>query len=413
MRLPREAWWILGLTLLMFLLVWVMTGGKTERGEAGLFNPSSYSSDPRGTRGLFLTLQELGYAVGRLRSPLLPRAMPDQGVLVIVEPTKPILPAEWKALRAWIEQGHRAVLVSGLVLPGAAPVADRRGDIEALDMGGKLTYARAAQPTRLAQGVKRLAVRSLIRIGLEAPPPLRERHEGSVPVFGVVPPEPPDFGQIGAPVFRDDSGVVAAYLRVGKGDLIILSSPWSVSNEGIGREDNLAFVLNALGPPAETSPVYFDEYHHGYGEHAAWQMTPLPLKLAGAQLLLGILVVMYARGRRFGSAIPLERGHRERSEYLGTMTSLLRKGHATKIAVRAAHDAAVAGLRMELGLAHDAGTDEIARAAARVNGEASGKIAQSLRQCEQIAAAAGDVSEARAMSAVRSLDEAVRSLRQV
>jgi len=413
MRLPRELWWIAGLTLLTFALIWAMTGGGTERGQAGLLDPSIYSSDPQGTRALFLTLQGLGYDARRFRTPFLARTLPGHGVIVVVEPTKPVLPAEWKPLRQWIERGHRAVLISALSLPGASPAVDASTDLETAVIGGPLTRARAIQPTDLARGVGQLAVRSPMRIQFPARRAPAEAGEGPLLQPNGSPAALDDLMQTAVPLFRDEKGVVVGYARLGKGDLIVVASPWSVSNEGIGEADNLAFVLNALGPPTNAAPVYFDEYHHGYGERLAWHMTPVPLKLAAAQLLLGVLIVMYARGRRFGSAIPLDRGKRERSEYLGTMTSLLQRGRATRLAVRTSYDAALPRLRLELGLARDAGSDAVIRSASRISESAGRQIELSLRQCEQILGAAGEVSEARAMSAVRALDESVRSLRQM
>jgi hypothetical protein len=193
-----------------------------------------------------------------------------------------------------------------------------------------------------------------------------------------------------------------------------LGSPWSLSNEGIGKEDNLIFVLNALGRPG-AAPVYFDEYHHGYGENLAWQLVPLPFKLAMAQLLLGVLIVMYARSRRLGSVVPLDRGRRERSEYLGTMTVLLQKGRATRLAVQTAYQAALTGLRLEMGLAHDAPVPDVVASASRISEDAGRKILEAVRQCESAlgGAAPRRLSESRALAAVRQLDEAVRSIRQV
>ena len=418
MRLPRELWWIAGLTLFMFALIWLVTGGKVERGEAGAFNPSTYSSDPQGTRAFFLTLQELGYDARRFRSPFSSRTMPKQGTLVIVEPTTPVAPNEWNELRRWIEQGHTALLASSVSLPGAQPALGTEPvDFSTVIMGGRLTRARPTQPTYLARGIEQLSVRSLMRIPVAAPPRSKKGSDTRPSFGGLKHGTRTDYLQSAAPLFCDDSGVIAAYCRLGRGDLIVLASSWSVSNDGIGRDDNLLFLLNALGPaPAVspgTAPVYFDEYHHGYAEHAGWRMTPLPLKLAAAQLLLGMLIVIYARSRRFGSPIPLDRGRRERSEYLGTMTSLLQKGHATRLAVRACYDSAVARLRLELGLPHDAGSAEVSRAAMRVSEDAGRRIERSLRQCELALRAEEDIGEPRAMAAVRSLDDAVRSLRQV
>ena len=211
---------------------------------------------------------------------------------------------------------------------------------------------------------------------------------------------------------RDREGTVVACASIGKGRVVLFGSPWSMCNDGIAREDNLTFVLNVLGPPGR-QPVYFDEYHHGYGKNLLWQITPLPIKLGAAQALLAFLIIIYARSRRFGRIVPLDRGGRQRSEFLGTMTSLLRKGHATGLAVRTAYDTAMERLRLEFGLSSEAGPAELAQAARRLNPTAGERLAAALQQCQDALATRERLSDARALAVVRGLDEAVRSVRQI
>jgi hypothetical protein len=407
MKLPREAWWVAGLMVLTFLLLLLLTGGEAERGRpAGPPVRTSYSSEPGGLRALYLALDRLGYDARRLGTPFLPGTLPERGTLLVVEPMT-LANSEWRALRNWVAEGHALLLAGEDSLPNSETVFPiPQPDFETLFPEAALTYARPDQPTYLALGLARLAVRSRTRIT----PPAVVGRVRDLPTLAVPKPARGMAGDLGsaAPLFRDEKGTVVAYAQIGKGSVILLTSPWSLSNQGIEKEGNFAFVLNAL----EHGPVYFDEYHHGYGENLLWRLLPLPLKLAAAQALLGLLVVMYARSRRFGPIIPLDEGRRERSEYLGTMTGLLQKGRAAHLALQTAYDAAMARLRFELGLPHDAAPAEVARAAGRVDAAAGEKLAAALEQSHR-ALEPARVGEARAISLVQQLDEAVQSVRQL
>ncbi len=176
------------------------------------------------------------------------------------------------------------------------------------------------------------------------------------------------------PAFADKDGLAVTYTPIGKGRLITICSPWSLSNEGIAHADNLPFVLDALGGSKDTQ-VVFDEYHHGYGENVAWALTPTWARWALAQFALAFLLLVYASSRRFGRIVPLLPETRERSEFLTTMTALLRKGEASRLAVRTAYEAALRRLRRELGLPDGADLEEVGRAARRVESAAGRAVA--------------------------------------
>ncbi len=139
------------------------------------------------------------------------------------------------------------------------------------------------------------------------------------------------------PLFERHATPTVAYGRVGKGGLLVLGSAWSISNDGIASDDNLILVLNALNRrgPASKITVTFDEFHHGYGR------TPGIMSLIGTSARLGILqlcmaflLLVFAVSRRFGKPIYLREGARYRSEYLSSMSSLLRKAHAVDVVRR-------------------------------------------------------------------------------
>jgi len=443
MKIPREAWWIAGLTVVMAIIAGLLGVGREARSEQARFvRTTYYTTSEFGLRALYLTLDELGYQVRRYQRPF-NASLPDQGTMVVIDPIRPLLPPEWRALRRWVEQGHTLLLAGNLALPftneGSSPfsasdvLATEQADFTCRASGSSaglhslpssvfdrtVTYARPTQPTYLSQGVSRLAIRADAHLIIPDPEPESSRkHKGHKDRLSGLVEEglfANDLAEVlrgAAPVFRDDEGAVVSYARVGRGTVILLGSPYTLANEGIAKGDNLIFALNALGP-ASAGPIYFDEYHHGFGEGVVWGLLPLPVKVMLAQLLLAFLVLAYARSRRFGRIIPLGSGPRERSEFLGTMTALLRKGGATRLALRTAHDGAVHRLRQQLGLPAEADGEEIARAAARVNPESRGKLKSALERAQAALTSTDEVPESRAMTLIRELDAAEKAVRQI
>lgn len=137
-----------------------------------------------------------------------------------------------------------------------------------------------------------------------------------------------------APLFSDKEGTTVAFSKCGKGSVIVLCDSWSLSNAGIGKGDNFILVLNALKhrDPSRRLTVTFDEYHHGYGKKKGLlSLIGLPAKLGLIQIGMAFVLLIFAVSRRFGTPIQLKEGTRERSEYLSSMSSLLRRAHATSV----------------------------------------------------------------------------------
>jgi hypothetical protein len=419
MRIPREVWWIVGLTAAAVVLV-VLLGGTRDAddGDALLPKRTTYSSSPAGLRGLYLALGRLGYEVGRLRRPLTSANLPERATLLVVEPIPPPLlsQTEMEDLRRWVAAGNTLVLCGGPTMPTTAPAEIDVDEMDFASIFGEPEWseARPAQPVYLTSGVGRLAVRSAFRIALgdqEHPAHTEEDEDECLACDGGGASELMGDLAMAAPVASDEHGVLAAYAPVGQGQVVLFASPWSLSNEGIDEADNFTFILNAVGAPG-SAPVYFDEYHHGYAENIAWGLLPLPVKLGLAQIVLGLLLVAYARSRRLGPVVPLERGGRQRSEFLGTMTTVLRRGHATRLAVRTAYETTGERLRVQMGVAGGADDQALAGAVARANPEAAARLEETLAELR--AALTGPApTEARAMELLRRLDEAAAAARRI
>ncbi len=418
-RIPREVWWLLALTAVMALVAAGLSGGSSDRDQNGL-DPTrtTYNNSPGGLQALYLTLGKLGYRVQRWPRPLAGEALPP-GTILLAEPTTPLAALEWEALYAWVQRGNTLLFCAEESRLGDTDFLS--DDLPFSEEEPRRRAVPPSQPTSLAQGVTRLQVRT--STALETPKastPARrkgkgKKQDGPAFPFASAPRASESWGRVRAravPVFARDGQAVVSYARVGKGSVIISASPWSFSNEGIGGEDNLRFVCNALGAPGKKS-VFFDEYHHGYGENLAWALVPRPVRWALGQLLLAFAILVYARGRRFGRVVPLLRESRERSEFLGTMTALLRKGEATRLALRTAHEAALHRLRRQLGLPEEAGVAEVAQAARRLDEKGALRLQAALEHTQAALQKTERLPEGRVMSLIRELDEAERTLRKV
>lgn len=76
----------------------------------------------------------------------------------------------------------------------------------------------------------------------------------------------------------------------------------------------------------------FDEYHQGYGRAPGiTSLLGLPARLGLAQMAMAFLLLVFAVSRRFGRPIPLRESARQRSEYISSMSSLLRRARAGKL----------------------------------------------------------------------------------
>lgn len=164
---------------------------------------------------------------------------------------------------------------------------------------------------------------------------------------------------------------MAALVPLDRGELVALTAPSLLSNEGLRTEANARLALSLIGPDRRAR-VAFDEVHHGFGQIERRNFFSLLLdQVWGRAVLLGggvVLLFLLWRGRRFGRAVPVfvDRG-RSIGELVTSQAALYRAGGkrafvADHLARQLRHDLAQA-----VGLPADATDEEIA-ARARVIG---------------------------------------------
>jgi hypothetical protein len=414
---------------------------------------STYNAGATGTRALYDYLHESGREVIRwTQKPeaLLNEQRMQAGTFVIVGATiVPLEDEDADDILKWVERGGRLILADRRphyrLRPASGhwnitteatqyPAADVLAD-NPEQMTEGVEPVRAGQPTLLTRKVdsvmpSRFAARLSIYVQEEEKATAKQNNEHDETVYGEEgvsgdesplppPPVPVESKAINAssaspaPVIHisDKSGGLLVDYKYGAGQIIILSDPFIIANNGISRSDNLQLALNVVAGRA--GPIAFDEYHQGRAEGrnrliAYFAGTPA-LAMLG-QFGLIVLVVLWTRGRRFARPLPLPHvDRRSKLEYVASMAELQQRSRAYDLAIENIY------ARTRRVLARYAGADNLSsrtliaeRVAARsnINREQLEKL---MRDCED-AINGAPINARDALALVAGLREVERQL---
>ena len=298
---------ILALAALVAVNVFYNRNGTSRPSQMPHVEYTSYSAEERGTKALYLLLEELGYEPERLRASY-HLGMRSEGLAVVMVPNEPVDETDTEQLLEWVRQGNTLLFVPGR---RRTPLLNSLK----LRLRQRLPREKSIAPfqaTHLTDGIQELSVQSGNRIRT-ARQDVVVRH------------------------FRDKAGVVVLSLLEGEGTVIVLSDPYLMTNAGLSEGDNLNLLVNILLTYAEdTKTVYIDEYHHGF------ERKPTVLHLlkgtsfgwALVQVALAVILLMYSRARRFGRPKPVFReAHRSSMEYVTSLAGIYRTAQAADIAL--------------------------------------------------------------------------------
>jgi hypothetical protein len=255
----KRAWGWLPAVLAVLLMVGAGVAGLGVRYLRGTHFPagSSYRSDDRGLRALYLLLEETGHRPRRLT-----RAQPPPGVLLVVaEPPKAPSPDRDAALVEWVARGGELLFV----MPREEAAAEGRTppspQPEAGQDAAATTEKAVAKPT-LAERLGLRAVSGDIWGGPMEDSPFYRLDLGEELALRYFTYWPRDARVLlGGP-----DAPVALETRLGEGRVTALADPSLLENEGVAEGDHL-FVALAL-TAGRGRPVVFDEFGHGVGERA-------------------------------------------------------------------------------------------------------------------------------------------------
>ncbi|MDP2181754.1 MAG: DUF4350 domain-containing protein [Actinomycetota bacterium] len=262
---------------------------------------STFDAEDEGTLVLLSYLRELGIEADTLQRF---DSLPETGTIVVVasgklevEPT----PGDGRRLARWVEDGGRLVLAG----PHARDVL--RGEPIGVRTGprGDAAALVPLQPSAYARGVKKVSVG-----------PDRILADDASWVTHM----------------KDMSGQVLVSRVYGAGEVVWLSSEWPLANAGIGQRDNARLATLLV---AQSGPVWFDEYHHGFVRGGgAWERLGGGGRAAVVLAALAVAVLLLAAAQRRGPVIaPVEGRPARTGAYIGALAELYRKAGARSSAL--------------------------------------------------------------------------------
>lgn len=264
---------------------------------------SSFNPRPSGLKAFYLLLQKQGFKVKRW-SKSLEELPPDSHLLLVVDPEQTVTQKELEALSAWVSRGNTAAFF-----------LDRGETLKNWELLTR--YQRLAQEdiipfpsAPLTFGVKKLKEKGNYRLAAA-------REDLLV-------------------LARDHTGPLIALVPRGKGRLVLVSSPWMLSNSGLGEEDNSLFSLNLARLYGGGAPLLLDEYHHGYGSGRSLltYLGQRPLFWSLVQLMFLALLFIYVRNVRLGRAKSMHYEERRSAvEYVESMANIYRLAKAEILAL--------------------------------------------------------------------------------
>lgn len=336
--LPPWARWIGAIVAAVIVLNVAVTILADVYGTPGGRQSSSYATAPDGIAALAELLARRGHPVAPIRGTLTHDALPEDGVLVVLDP-ETIAEEEVSELVTWTAGG------GSLVIGGRPQLWAHDFSLE-----GEPRWSPAgitdAEP--LADVAEMQGVTTIGGEGFGS----WEDTAAALPVAG---------SQTTA------TRTLVAVAMIGSGRAVLLADPSLLHNRYLARNDNAVFALNLAGPRG--TPVYFAEGVHGYGNETGLMAIPFRWKVVLIGLALAAIVWMVAVGRRLGPPEPEARDlpppRRAYVEALATTLSRTKRADEVVEPVRAAvrsrialragldsdsDDAALEGAGRDLGL---------------------------------------------------------------
>ena len=380
---------------------------------------STFNSGATGTQAFYDFLHESGHQVVRWRegaSSLLSYNGVKPDVFVVIgELQVPYSNRETREILQWVDAGGRLVIIDRhpdwRLLAGlknwsvetqafSYPWSDLDpNDFEQMTSGVKAL--RPSQPTALARnvdsvmpsrfmGVMTLSSGKRIQPS-PTPTPDSDEEESNDPEYPPTPDEHesthggPD-RDAPAPVIQlaDERGALLFDYTYGKGSIVILSDPYIVANNGVGRADNLLLAINVVA--SHGGMIAFDEFHQGRAvtHNALFQyFSGTPVLAICAQLGLIGLAIVWSRGRRFARPLPLPHvDRRSKLEFVASMAELQQRARAHDLALENIYGRVRRVLVRYAGLNNSSPRAEIARRVAARSGLNRDDLETLMRNCE-------------------------------
>jgi hypothetical protein len=337
----RDAGLVVLLLVVLFALA-ALAGLTADPDDRKDPRASTWVRSENGAAALFWTLQDLGIQVRRRTGGFLD-ADSLRGVVAVIAPSTPLSEDEAGVAAEFVRGGGTLLYVPG-AFETASPVMDTlgiRGDWLKGMFNAETRDARP-HPHRWTEGVA--GVTGFRRVLRDTAGVLRGA---------------------GADTLLDVDGRPAALTwKLGAGRVIAFADAEPLRNGNLRTSGAATVFTRAAADVARGDTLWFDEYHHGFDGGGsgmvtgmvrhAWRTVSRGLML---QLLAGVVLLVWAAGRRFGAPLQPEpvrrRSPLEHVEALAgayrqagarrTARRLLLAGLARRLGRRAPPDEAAAG----------------------------------------------------------------------
>jgi hypothetical protein len=282
-----------------------------EIAQSSSAGPNTYSYSAIGYRAAYTFLRTGGMPVARSRDPGM-RELDAWSVVVLAEPVGVTGRVETTQVRAFLADVERRGLPAIVILPKwawqASPMnpAWIEGAVPERDAGTEAMKAVLGEDAPETALTKLASPIDGARRGFRG-----EQYDLELAAPQLLLPSPRL-----EPLVAGEDGVLVARLRRDGTALFVVSDPDLFNNQGLGRADHAALLLDLVSQVPGVRSVVFDETIHGYENRAellSWLLTfpalPITLHLA----LVGALAV-WVGASRFGSPRRSEESLREGRE---------------------------------------------------------------------------------------------------
>lgn len=378
---------------------------------------STFNSGATGTQAFYDFLRESNRQVVRWREPassLLSSNGPKPSTFVIIGPSKvAYTKRESLEVLRWVASGGRLVMIdrspNRQFLAGSKnwtltnqvssyPWSDLDpNNFEQMTTGVKAIHP--SQPTALALNVESvMPSRFMGRITVQAVTDEEQKKNAAAANADAddeewedseeesLTFEPPAEEGPQAPVVHltEGRGALLVDYPYGKGRIVVLTDPYIVANNGIGRADNLLLAMNVVAGTG--GMIAFDEFHQGRAttHNALFQyFSGTPVMAICAQLGLIGLAMIWSRGRRFARPLPLPHvDRRSKLEFVASMAELQQRAKAHDLALENIYTRVRKVLVRHAGLSIASPRPEIARRVAMRSGVNRDELETLMRTCE-------------------------------
>lgn len=333
------------------IILTALSAFRTE--DSGGWGRDTFGTRGRGFRGLYEVLGELGVTVERRTAP--PREdMPIGDTLVLLEPNDELVhvnPSYLQSVDAWVKRGGRLVLVpdgqdawwrkdnSGSNREEVGP----RNAMEALGLDGVVRVVPSDGGTSTDDdedsifGTRPLKTKTInvhsIEPGHAFDEIADEVKELAVEEDGCSTLKSKSKDLDGVLAYKDSAGKekwVAAAVRQGDGEIIVVADPALFANRFLGEADNSVLAARLMKPAGGT--VVFDEFYHGLSVRGNpfYLLTRPGFAAVTVAILLAIGAWAWRTAVFLGPPLPdVEASRRNIGEYLSAMGNYFSRGRGS------------------------------------------------------------------------------------